>query len=76
MCIEMAITYVNKKYGETDLKFPILHRVYYTRHDALHMREWLQANCRAAWYTSPGWSGDFVEFEDDVDATAFALRWS
>ena len=57
------------------LKVPILHRVHFSRYRIAEMREWLETNCRADWYVSPGWTDSFVEFEDDADATAFALRW-
>lgn len=59
-----------------NLQVPLLHRVYFTKYRFGEMREWLNANCRAPYYTAPGWTGDFVEFEDDADATAFALRWA
>ena len=58
------------------IKVPKLHRVTFKHHNALHMRAWLEENCRAPWYVSPGWTSNFVEFEDDLDALAFALRWS
>lgn len=57
------------------LRVPVLHRVHFTRYRFAEMREWLKQNCQGSWYTSPGWTENFVEFEDDVDATAFALRW-
>ena len=57
------------------VKVPVLHRVQFTQYRIAEMREWLIANCRAPFYTSPGWTENFVEFEDDQDATAFALRW-
>lgn len=68
------------------LKVPVLHKVYFTRYQIAEiisairriaeMRDWLEANCRAPYYVAPGWADNFVEFEDDQDATAFALRWS
>lgn len=58
------------------LRVPVLHKVYFSKYRIAEMREWLEYNCRAKWYVSPGWTGNFVEFEDDQDATAFALRWS
>lgn len=85
----MAITYVNKKYGETDLKFPKLHQVVYAKTvndmPAWTQRslkdhqvdEWLKANCRHPYYRSPGYLHEkFVQFECDEDATFFALRWA
>ena len=60
---------------EIPVAVPVLHRVNFSGYSFAEMREWLEANCRAPYYTSPGWTGNFVEFEDDQDATAFALRW-
>lgn len=60
---------------EIPVAVPVLHRVNFSGYRFAEMREWLEANCRAPYYTSPGWTGNFVEFEDDADATAFALRW-
>lgn len=72
----MAITYSNPWPNMPTVRVPKLHRVHFRHHNALLMRAWLVANCQAAWYVSPGWSGNFVEFEDDQDATAFALVWA
>lgn len=86
----MAITYVKKKYGQTDLKFPVLHRVVYdhrlhTKIPARYERSykdvlvdtWLKDNCRHPYYHSPGHLHEkFIEFEDDEEAVLFALRWS
>lgn len=86
----MAITYVKKKYGETDLKFPVLHRVVYDRREnepimAMWQRsykdhlvdEWLATNCQSSYYHSPGYVQEkFIEFEDDEEAVLFALRWA
>lgn len=72
----MPITYVNPWPDLPNIRVPKLHKVTFKRHDALHMRAWLEENCRAPYYTGPGWAGNFVEFEDDQDATAFALRWA
>lgn len=58
------------------VKVPVLHRVHFHKYRFAEMREWLEINCRAPYYVSPGWTDDFVEFEDDTDATAFSLRWS
>lgn len=71
----MTITYKPMKMFP-DIQTPVLHKVTFRQHNAVHMRAWLEENCRAAWYVSPGWSGNFVEFEDDQDATAFALVWA
>jgi len=85
----MAITYVNKKYGKTDLKFPVLHRVKYAdTSDGVwaqwqvsfkdyKVNEWLKENCRSPYYHSPGYLDEkFIEFEDDVEATLFALKFA
>jgi len=71
----MTVTYKTNP-AFPGVNFPVLHRVHYRLHDALHMRAWLEANCQGPWYTAPGWAGNFVEFEDDEDAVLFALRWS
>lgn len=60
---------------ELPVMVPVLHRVHFTHYRIAEMRYWLEANCRAPWYVSPGWTDNFVEFEDDQDATAFALKW-
>lgn len=37
---------------------------------------WLEANCRAPYYHSPGYLKEkFIEFENDAEAVAFALKW-
>ena len=86
----MTITYVKKKYGETDLKFPVLHRVVYDRREnepivAMYQRSykdhlvdaWLGENCKSSYYHSPGYMQEkFIEFEDDEEAVLFALRWA
>ena len=58
-----------------NLRVPVLHRVTFTEYRIAEMREWLVANCRAPFYVAPGWTSNFVEFEDNRDATAFAMRW-
>lgn len=57
---------------------PVLHKVPYNpAHNEQHIRAWIQNNCRAASYGSPSWHRrPFYEFEDDEDATMFALRWA
>lgn len=85
----MAITYVKKKYGATDVKFPVLHRVVYAHTTdgtlAAYQRSykdylvdaWLKENCRSPYYHSPGYLTEkFIEFEDDEEAVVFALRWA
>jgi len=84
----MAITYVNKKYGKTDLKFPVLHKVVYAETvdhvDAFYQRSyldhlvdaWLKENCRSPYYHGPGYLKEkSIQFEDDEEATMFALKW-
>ena len=85
----MAITYVKKKYGETDVKFPVLHRIVYDRRlnesvlagyqrslKDVKVDAWLSENCRSSYYHGPGYIHEkFIEFEDDVEATMFALKW-
>lgn len=70
------------------LEFPVLHKVVYARRtntwNAWHpniqdhwVDEWLRTNCRSSCYRSPGWQTEkFIQFEDDADATAFALKWA
>lgn len=85
----MTITYkTNDRWP--GLKFPVLHRVVYDRriHEsvpALYQRsykdhlvdQWLKDNCRSPFYHSPGYLREkFIEFEDDAEAVAFALRWA
>lgn len=37
---------------------------------------WLEDNCKKPYYHSPGYLTEkFIEFEDDCDATMFALKW-
>jgi len=59
------------------VKIPKLHKVNYNaKYNFGEAYRWCQENCRAAFYSGPGWNGRFMEFEDDVDATAFAMRFS
>jgi hypothetical protein len=74
------------------LKVPVLHRVDYAYTEGngftsawltksaqtdMDVRAWCQHNCRAAYYLHPGYTREkFVHFEDDQDATLFALRWA
>jgi hypothetical protein len=84
----MTVTYkTNAKFP--GVNFPVLHRVVYDRRDketvpAVYQRsykdhlvnEWLKANCRHPYYTSPGYLREkFIEFECDEDAVAFALKY-
>ena len=85
----MAVTYILKKYGQTDVKFPVLHRVVYAHTEdgtlAAYQRSykdvlvdmWLEENCHNPYYHSPGYLTEkFIEFEDDAEAVMFALRWA
>ena len=82
------ITYKEMK-GFPSIKMPMLHRVVYaSTQDGIQAQyqksykdylidEWLKSNCRANYYHSPGYLREkFIEFEDDEDATLFALRWA
>lgn len=82
------ITYkTNNKFP--GVNFPVLHRVVYAHTvdhvDAFYQRSyldhkvdaWLEANCRAPYYRSPGYLREkFIEFECDEEALLFALKWS
>ncbi len=85
----MAVTYIEKKYGMTGVKFPVLHRVVYAKTvdniNAEYQRSykdvlvdwWLKENCQHPYYHSPGYLKEkFIEFECDEDAVLFALRWT
>ena len=85
----MTITY-KPLAGFPSVNIPVLHRVVYDRriHESVpavyhrsykdHLvNQWLEQNCRNPYYRSPGWLREkFIEFEDDVEAVAFALRWA
>lgn len=75
--------------GFPKIQIPVLHRVKYAETvdhvDAFYQRSyldhkvdaWLVANCRAPYYHSPGHLREkFIEFEDDTEAVAFALKWA
>lgn len=85
----MAITYVETKFGiETTLRVPVLHRVVYAdtvdgqaqwqvSYKDYRVDEWLKANCKSPYYRSPGYLYEkFIEFEDDEEATWFALMFA
>lgn len=85
----MAVTYIEKKYIHSGVKFPVLHKVVYaTTEDkglAMHqysykdhlVNEWLKENCKHRYYHNGGYEREkFIEFECDEDAMLFALRWS
>jgi hypothetical protein len=57
------------------VKVPVLHRVNYNpKYNWGEVHYWCKENCRAPSYMAM--SGKFVEFEDDADATVFALKFS
>ena len=60
---------------ECEVAVPVLHRVYFNSDQEHEVREWLKDKCQDKYYTTPDWAGCFVEFEDDEDASIFALRW-
>lgn len=71
-----------------NVQVPVLHTVHYsTSVDGVNAKyqrslldyqvdEWLKNNCRAAYYHSTYHHDKFIQFEDDEDATFFALRWA
>ena len=84
----MTVTYVEKKYIHTGVKFPVLHKVVYAKTvdnvPAMYQQtyldylinEWLKANCKHPYYHSPGYLKEkFIQFECDEDAFMFTLRW-
>lgn len=67
----------------TGQKIPIIHNVKVSYEGLDHEKrsarwheqhDWCKVNCRDKFYGAPGWSPAWG-FEDDEDATAFALRW-
>jgi len=71
------ITYTYPWPEHPSVKVPNLHRVNYNpKYNWGEVHRWCKTNCRAYSYMSPSWSGDFVEFEDDEDATMFALKFA
>lgn len=73
----MAITYVTPWEDYPTLRVPKLHKVSYDpKYTWSHVYYWCKENCRAPSYTAMAWAGTFVEFEDDEDAVAFALKFS
>lgn len=71
------ITYTHPWPEHPTFRVPKLHRVKYNpKYNWGEVHYWCKANCRAPTYMSPGWSGTFVEFEDDEDATVFALKFT
>ncbi len=85
----MTVTYKDHEIGGVTLKLPVLHKVKYAGTvdgvQAKYQRsykdhlvdQWLEENCRHAYYHSPGYLREkFIEFECDRDAMWFALRWA
>lgn len=71
-----------------NVQAPVLHTVHYSTSvdgvDAVYQRSfldyqvnsWLKENCKAPYYRSTYHRDKFIQFEDDEDATFFALRWA
>ena len=74
----MAITYTYPWPEMPTLKVPKLHDVTYNKqYTDGEIYRWCRENTRAPFYTAPSWMGRrFVQFEDDSDAIAFALKFS
>ena len=71
------ITYTHPWPDHPTFRVPKLHRVNYnSKYTWGEVHYWCKENCRAPAYCSMEWAGKFVEFEDDEDATIFALRFS
>lgn len=60
------------------VKVPKLHRVNHnSKYNWGELHYWCKENCRAPFYISMSWMpGKFVDFEDDEDATVFALKFA
>lgn len=84
----MAVTYVPMEMFP-NVQVPVLHRVDYAHtlddvpaqwqvsYKDYRVNEWLKANCKHAYYHSPGYLREkFIQFECDEDAMLFALRWA
>ena len=72
----MAIEYKYPWPEHPTFRVPKLHRVNYNpKYTWGEVHYWCKENCRAPSYGSMEWAGKFVEFEDDQDATMFALRF-
>lgn len=85
----MTVTYKTNK-AWPGVKFPVLHRVVYDRRlgesvpakfqrslKDVNVDAWLEENCEHPYYHSPGYIHEkFIDFEDDQEATMFALRWA
>lgn len=72
----MAVTYVENILG---FKVPKLYTVHIPREKCSRKQlyAWCNINCKGAFYIIPSWCENAgCQFEDDNDATMFALRWS
>lgn len=85
----MAITYTYPWPDLPNVKVPKLHTVTYAdtvdgvqaeyqRSYKDHLVDaWLKEYCKSPYYRSPGYLKEkFIQFEDDEEATLFALRWA
>jgi hypothetical protein len=71
------ITYTYPWPEQPTFRVPKLHRVNYNpKYNWGEVQYWCKENCRAPSYMAMAWSGTFVEFEDDEDATLFSLKFS
>ena len=71
-----------------NVQVPVLHKVVYAytvdgvqaqwqkSYKDYIVNQWLEANCKHAYYRSPGYLTEkFIQFEDDQEAVMFALKW-
>ena len=71
------ITYTTPWPSMPHIQVPKLHRVTYDRkYTWQEVNYWCNNHCRASFYTAPSWAGTFIEFEDNTDASMFALKFS
>lgn len=71
------ITYTYPWPEQPTFKVPKLHRVQYNpKYNWGEVHRWCKENGRGPFYMAMSWAGTFVEFEDDEDATVFALKFS
>lgn len=78
----MVVTY-KKAYKGLELEVPVLHDVVIRTGEIISRAEyeaiydWCQHNCKEQFYIYPSWTNKIgCQFEDDEDATMFALRWT
>lgn len=72
------IVYYSPYKDYPEITVPILHRVTFNaKHDLRTIEVWCKENCAASYYGPPGWyPHKIMEFEDDMDATRFALLFA